>query len=1218
MLSKYSVKKPYTIVVSVILVILLGVISFTRMTADLLPSIDLPYVIVMTTYPGASPEKVEMSVTKPLEQSLATTTGVENVTSISNENSSVIMLEFSQSVNMDSVMIEMSGYVDLVKANFDEGVGTPMLMKLNPDMLPVMTVSIDADDMDIKELSKYVEQEIIPEFEKIEGVASVTSTGIVEQQVSVKLQKDKIDEINKKVLASVDKQLAEAQNQLDTAKAQIESGKNTLAEEGTSKTEELAEGTVALEDGKTQIDNALSTMASTKTDLQQKREELVKQKEMLEKLIAVQEENNLEVIQQEKDALKQFNDGIAAIDNAITQIDTEQPGLESKLAELKENEKLLEVGKITLSQELAKASAALAANEAELAKATEEFNAKREEAYKNAGVGDVITSDTISKILMAENFSMPAGYIEESGEKYLVKVGDTISSIEEMENLVLFNIDVEGVGEIKLKDVAEVSMVDNSSEMYAKINGNDGIVLSFQKQSTSATAEVSKSINKTISKLIGDKEGLHITSLQDQGVYIDIVVDSVLNNLILGGILAVIILFVFLRNIKPTIIVAFSIPISLMFALVLMYFSGVTMNIISLSGLALGVGMLVDNSIVVIENIYRLRNEGVPSATAAVKGAKQVAGAIFASTLTTVCVFLPIVFTEGLSRQLFTDMGLTIGYSLIASLIVALTLVPSMAATVLKNNVEKEHKFFNKIVVVYEKILRAVLKHKSVILIFSVLVLGLSAYYCVKQGTTLIPEMDSTQISITMEMDNEATTEELREMSNVVIGKIAELDDVQTVGSMQSSNSAMSLLSGGNSKAISIYVILKDDKKHSSIEVGDLIAEKTADLNCDLSISTSNMDMSALGGSGISIDIKGDDLDTLKTIAKDVGDILRNTKGTDEVSDGLEESSTETRVIVDKNKAMKYNLTVAQVYQAIAATLSNETKSTTLTMESNDYPVVIVKADGDAITRENLKDYKITVTENNEEKEISLSEIASISEEEGLTAINRDNSVRAMQVTASIDSAHNVGLVSEDVEKKLAEYKLPEGYTIDMGGETEAIVEAFTDLIKMISLAIVFIYLIMVAQFQSLLSPFIVLFTIPLAFTGGFIGLLISGFELSMISMLGFLVLSGVVVNNGIVFVDYVNQLRLEGMDKKEALVAAGKTRLRPILMTALTTILGLSTLAMGIGMGADMVQPMAVVTIGGLTYATILTLFVVPSMYDILHRRELKPIEIDEELLNV
>ena len=1210
MFSKFSVKRPFTVFVSVILVIILGGVSFTEMTTDLLPKIDLPYVIVMTTYPGASPEKVEESVTKPLEKVLATSNGIENINSVSSENSSMIMLEFSQDMNMDSAMIDLSGKVDLVKGQLADEVSTPTLMKMNPDMMPIMVASIDINNKDIKETSKIVKKEVIPSFERIDGVASVDTMGILEESIKMTLDDSKIEKLNNKLKSSIDSKMKSSQDELNKAKAEIAKGKAELKKQSEEKNKELNEGSSAIKTGKSQLQSAISQLSSGKNELENQKSELLNKKDELEQMIKNQEENNIPVSDEQKEGLTLLESGIKTFDEKLSEINNQESSLNNQLKELNDKEKQLEAGKATLNSELNKASQSLSSSEAEIEKSSKELEKAKEEAYKNEDLGKNITKENLSKILSAQNFAMPAGYINEGEEQYIVKIGDKVSSIEDLKDLELLNID--GLGKVKVEDVANVELANNKDKMYAKINGNDGIILSFQKQSTASTSEVSKKINETIKELTNQNKDMHITPLQDQGVYIDIVIQSVLSNLILGGILSIVILFVFLKSIKPTIVIAFSIPISVLFAITMMYFSNVTMNIISLSGLALGVGMLVDNSIVVIENIYRLRNEGMSAKKASVIGANQVAGAIFASTLTTVCVFLPIVFTHGLSRQLFEDMGLTIAYSLLASLIVALTLVPAMSSKMLNVNTKKEHKLFDKFVNLYEKLLKVSLKHKFIVLFGSLVLFLGSGFLIISKGTILMPEIDSTQLSVSLEMPKKSTKKDTRDMSETIIDKITEIKDVETVGALQSSGESFMFSQGKNN--VSFYVLLKEDKKLSSKEVANIITEKTKDLNAKIKVNSSNMDMSALGGSGINVIVKGDNLDKLKNIAKDVAKILEKTEGTTEVNNGLGENNKETKIIVDKQKAMNYSLTVAQVYQEVSNKLKNENTSTTLNVGSNEYPVIVVDDKKDTLSRESLSNYKIKGTKDNKEVEVKLSDIASIEEAESLNSINRENQVRNISVTSSIDDKHNIGLVSKEIESKLKDYKLPDGYSIEMGGEKESMDSAFGDLIKMISLAIVFIYLIMVAQFQSLLSPFIVLFTIPLAFTGGFLGLLITNFELSMISMLGFLMLAGVVVNNGIVFIDYVNQLRLNGIDKKSALILAGKTRIRPILMTALTTILGLLTLAMGIGTGADMIQPMAIVTIGGLSYATVLTLFVVPAMYDILNKKELKPNIIDEE----
>lgn len=1211
MISKFSVKKPFTVFVSVILVIILGIVSFTGMTTDLLPKIDLPYVIVMTTYPGASPEKVEESVTKPLEEVLATTSGIENINSVSSENSSMIMLEFNQGMNMDSAMIDLSGKIDLVKAQLADEVGTPTLMKMNPDMMPIMVASVGINNSNIKETSKIIKDEVIPSFERIDGVASVDATGIIEETIKITLDNNKIEKLNEKLKDSINNNISNSKAQLDDAKKQITEGKSQLEKQSKEKNEEFINASVALNEGKSKIKDALNQLPIAVKELEKQKNDINNKKSILEDAIKKQEENGLQVDNKQKETLLQLENGINIINEKLNEVNSQKINLEKQLKTLNEKEKQLESGKLILNSELNKASATLSNSEVELEKSSKELEKAKEEAYKNADLGKNITKENLSQILSAQNFAMPAGYISENEEQYLVKIGDKISSINDLEELELLNI--EGVGKIKVKDVANVELTDNSESMYSKINGNDGIILSFQKQSTASTSDVSKKINEAIKKLTNENKDMHIIPLQDQGVYIDIVIKSVLSNLILGGILSIAILFVFLKSIRPTIIIAFSIPISVLFAITMMYFSNVTMNIISLSGLALGVGMLVDNSIVVIENIYRLKNEGMSVTKAAVKGATQVSGAIFASTLTTICVFLPIVFTQGLSRQLFQDMGLTIAYSLIASLIVALTLVPSMSSSILKNNIEKEHKLFDKFVNVYEKLLKISLKYRFIVLTGSLVLLVLSAVLTISKGSVLMPESDSTQISVSLEMPKKSTTKEVRDMSAIVIDRITKLEDVDTIGALQSSGS-QGFMSGGSKNSVSFYVLLKEDKKLSSKEIGSLISKNTSDLDAKIKVNSSTMDMSALGGSGVNVIIKGKDLDKLKEIAKDVSNIIESIKGTTDISNGLEEGESETKIIVDKGKAMDYGLTVAQIFQQISAGIKTENNATSLNIGANEYPLIVVNDKKDRLDRESLRNYKIKGNKDNKEVEVILSDIASIKEEESLTSIKRERQVRNISVSASIDKEHNIGLISKELDDKLKDYNLPDGYTIEMGGEKESMDSAFGDLVKMITLAILFIYLIMVAQFQSLLSPFIVLFTIPLAFTGGFLGLLVTNFEISMISMLGFLMLAGIVVNNGIVFVDYVNQLRLEGMNKKKALIIAGRARIRPILMTALTTILGLSTLALGIGTGADMIQPMAIVTIGGLSYATILTLFVVPIMYDILNRKELKSIIIDDE----
>lgn len=1342
MLPQFSVRKPYTVLVAVVLVLVLGVISFTGMTTDLLPAMELPYVVVMTTYPGASPEKIETTVTKPLEAVLGTTGGIKNVSSVSSENASIVILEFEQGTNMDSAMIELSSNVDLVSGQMDDAVGTPMLMKISPDMLPVMVASVDMDGMDVKEISAFADETVMPAFERIDGVASVDATGLVEQQVTVTLDQAKIDALNDKVLAGVDSGLADAQRELREGQAKVADGKAKLAEGEAALESQKGSALDKLAQGSAQVDGAsatLSALLSEETTLtanqkafEAERDGYTQAKQGYEGIntalagardaarqaaAAAAKQGALDSVnallaqmgqpavgtyeeaaavyaqlqqaqpglpalpdpavvgEQAAAAVPANVDALLALDDAsfeafkaqagalpggeqlaaltkenLTQLcdaalkaDTRLPEVEAELSNiatrlavisgmkpaLEENLKKaqdayaeLEKGKMTAVNELTRGEVTLSTTktqledaEQKLADAQEQFEQARDAAYKKADLSGVLTADMLGSILMAQNFNMPAGYITEGEEQYLVKVGEEYASLEELENTLLMHMDVDGVGDVRLSDVADIALTDNAGESYAKVNGNDGVVLSFQKQSTASTATVSQRINSAIAQLQEQNPGLHITPLMDQGDYIDMVVGSVLSNLLWGGLLAIIVLIFFLKDAKPTFIVACSIPFSLMCAITLMYFTDVTLNIISLSGLALGVGMLVDNSIVVIENIYRLRSLGVPASKAAIQGAKQVSGAIFASTLTTICVFLPIVFTQGISRELFTDMGLTIAYSLLASLAVALTLVPAMGAAVLKNTKEKSHRWFDAFVEGYQRLLGWTLRHKAPVLAGVTALLAISIFLTTQMGTAFIPAMDSPQMSATLTMPRGTAQQDAYAMADTVMERIAAVDGVETVGAM-SGGSGMSSMMGGSSSggSVTYYILLSDDRTATNADVSAAIEAQVADLDCTVEVKESTMDMSALGGSGVELVITGRGLDEMNAIADDLRGILRSTEGLVDISENSVTGNPETRITVDKYKAMQHGLTVAQIYSELAAELKAENTATTLTLDGTDTPVVVVKPAGQAPTRGNIMDHAFTVTNaEGEEETVRLYDIAAKQETDSVSSINRENGARTMSVSAGVDARHNIGLVSRELEKKLADYELPEGYTVEIAGENETINSAMTDLVKMIALAVVFIYLIMVAQFQSLMSPFIVMFTIPLAFTGGLLALWLTGSELSIIAMLGFLVLAGVVVNNGIVFVDNINQLRLAGMGRTEAILETGRTRIRPVLMTALTTILAMSTMALGIGDGAEMTQPMAIVTIGGLTYATLLTLLVVPVLYDIFRKKPLHDPELDD-----
>ena len=1347
MLPKLSVKKPMTIFVAVIVVIVLGIVSVFKMTPDLLPNMDFPYAIILTTYPGQTPETVESVVTKPLEQSLSTIDGVKTITSTSSDNYSMLTLEFEDGTNMDTATVDMRGNLDTIKDAWPDGVGSPYLMKINPNMMPVAMVAVDYDGYDTVQISDYVNNELKNQLEGIDGVASVSTKGIVTQKENVIISQTKIDALNAKINDALNDKFGDAEKKISDAKKElqdniskaeqgsdtIEQSINNLNSQQEEVAKQLADAQCKAQSGYTEILNAkmqlldqqqsLTATKQTLTiayqtltqikekldSLQDEKAQLTQQIETFEKiyndykdalsklanpdltdeqlaqvraiLAKIDEEldkygfpkeeleerlNNAKnaltnvdkAITQTVEALKRLDtteeklddtiaeiaDKISQVDGGITQIAAAVKGLDNNtvsvnqaLSEIEKQQSLaayqLSGGLSALNTKQSEVNSALTqlnSAQEELKSASDELSDQKEKAKKAADMTNTVTISNVSNILTAQNFSMPAGYVsDDENIKYLVRVGDKIDGDKEMQSLALFDTGIDGIGVVKLSDVADVFIADDSDEVFTKINGNSGVVFSFSKQSDAATATVSENIAKKLNSLTQENEGLHFTTLMDQGDYIDIIINSVLQNLLMGAVLAIIILYLFLRDIKPTLIVALSIPISVIFALVLMYFSGVTLNMISLSGLAIGVGMLVDNSVVVIENIYRLRNLGVPPVKAALNGAKQVAGAIASSTLTTICVFFPIVFIEGLTRQIFMDMALTITYSLLASLIVALTLVPAMGQRMLRKVKPVKHGMFDKMLGGYEKSIRFVLKHRAIALIAAVVLLFGSMFGAVARGFSFMPNMASTELSVTVSLDDSATMDDTIDAAQNLLDTLSKYDEFETVGVMTGSTTSLMGLTGSVSSSdadkgsVMAYAVFKDDKVKNSESISKEIEAELQSIDGDVVVSgsSSSSSMSAmLGDDGVSIKLYGDDLKTLQNTAKDMAEKLAAVDGIDETDNGIGATSGEIKVTVDKTKAAKKSLTVAQVYQQIAAAITSETTSSTLTNSGKDLDVVVIKDENSDVTKNNIKDIKLTYTDKEgNEKTTKLSEVAEISDSESMNSITRSDQKRYIKVSGTLKDGYTNTDVSNKAKALFDDYKLPDGCSIEYSGSNESTMEAVNQMLLMMLLGVILIYLIMVAQFQSLKSPFIIMFTIPLAFTGGFLGLLITGFDVSVVALLGFVMLCGIIVNNGIVLVDYINNLRLEGKERREAIVEAGKTRMRPILITAITTVLGLSTMALGIGTGSEIMQPIAIVCIGGLLYATIMTLYIVPVIYDILSKKELRKVsESDLEEIDI
>ena len=1308
-MHKFSVKKPLTIFVAVIAVLVLGVVAYFKMTPDLLPNMDFPYVMIMTTYPGASPEKVEAEISRPMEQSMSTLEHIKTVTSTSAENYSTVLLEFEESVNMDTIGVDIQQNIATLSANWEDTVGTPYVLKINPSMLPVEVAAVAMEGMTTVELTDFINTTLMNKLEGIPGVARISTTGMVEQQLHVILDASMIDAVNQKIRdvingevdAAVEEleaqrdQLQSAQNQIYQAQRDLNQSRQDLMEQADSAgTEMEAQLTAARDELQASLNNirdlrdklrslenriaqadvdiaALENLQSWAVELEATetayeaqfdsiRNSGASPEDMAAQLEELENSPGYQQFQADKLSLtvslatyglsdtsqipgkilqletqKTLDQAeLETIRSALAQQDIDPDDIDSAIAEMEEMIVQLDNGIVSVDdvtqmmkqtglQTINSASQMLAQTGATLSSTMDQVNAgfdtieqSRESALAQADLHNIITMDLVSQILMAQNFAMPAGYVAQDGISYMVSVGDEITDVETLENLLLFDMKMEGVEPIYLKDVAVVALTDNQNETYAKLGGENGIMLSFEKQSTYATAETTNNINSRFRELEAEYPGLKFVALMNQGDYIYLIVDTILNSLLLGAVFAVIVLFLFLKDLRPTFITLCAIPISVIFAIVLMYFSGVTINMISLSGLAVAVGMLVDNSVVVIENIYRLRDKGANVIQAAVSGAAQVAGAVTASTLTTVCVFLPIVFVEGITKQLFTDLALTMTYALMASLIVSLTLVPAMASGMLRKEKHTQNKTLDKALSYYEKAANWSLDHKAVVLLASLALLVVTGLASVSKGFIFMPEMDMPSLNVTVTMPEGSTMEEAADLADQVMTHVLSLEEVDTAGAMMEAGTSSA---GGVSRvdySLTVYVNLKDQSASGSA-VGRKIEDLCADLPCEVSASSAMLDMSALSGSGISMNIYAEDMQTLQNAARTAAEALGQLEGVASVSDGLEDAAPALHIDIDRNAAMERGMTVAQIYMQIASALTNTTTTASMELEGNTTSVIIEKPLDSRLDVDALKAFRLEVEgQDGAASSFLLSDVARVEETSSLSTIQRAGQRRYLSVTAQLEPDYNVTLLTSQAEEAIARLDLGEGVSYVFTGENETIMEAVEQLLLMLLLGVLLVYLVMVAQFQSLLSPFIVMFTIPLAFTGGFLALLLCGMEISVVSLIGFVMLVGIIVNNGIVLVDYINQLRLEGSERRKAIVEAGITRMRPILMTTITTILGLIDMAVNASAGTALMRPVAVVCIGGLLYATLMTLFVIPCIYDLLSRRELR--NVREEDLRV
>ena len=1283
-MEKFSVKKPFTVLVAVIMVLMLGFVSISNMQTNLLPDVNTPYLMVVTVYPGASPERVESEVSDVMQNALGTVAGVESVTATSAENYSLLLMQFSDDTDMNSAMVKVSNKVDQTTASLPSSCLTPSIIEYSLNMNAFMTVAVSREGSDVYDLSEFVSDTLVPYVERKGGVSSVSTNGLIEKMVQVQLSQEKIDAINEKLLEVIDVQLADARKQLESAEAQIEAGRKEYNRQFKNYSNTVSD--TMMQEMSGQVGDAIEVVRKQAQALLDSVNQLiavVQEPEIQQALIDVRDglqrvmdkfnetgmkdiDSLIEIVTELRDitdkltgALQQLQqrlntesgtEGSTAADladdlqvqqslntvyntlNDVIKAMDDVPGLTKTFSDAIGNfsqQQMQAYMKFTEAREM------LNEYEKQLAEAKQTYADAEEKAMASSDVSKLLDIDTLAQLIYAQNFSMPAGYVKDSsGKSWLLKVGEEYDSIEDISGALLLHVD--GFGDVRLSDVADVEVIDNAEASYTRLNGERAAVLKIYKGATSSASEVSDNCLSAFQELEAQYDGLHVVVLSNQGNYITIIVKSILSSMVIGAALAIIVLAIFLRDVKPTLVVGFSIPLSVLFAVVLMYFTGMDLNVMTLAGLSLGIGMLVDNSIVVIENIYRLRGRGVPAARAAVQGAKQVGMSVVASTLTSVCVFLPVVFSSSIVKSLMQPMSLCIGYCLMASLIVALTVVPAAASTVLKKAEPKQLKWFDKIQDKYAKSLEWCFRHRALPLLAAVVLLAFCGWRVFSMGVELLPTITSNEAIVTLSTTKDLSKEDSYAIAGKAVEAMLEVDHVEEVGITTDTRVAgmdigqlglpttiTDLLNAANSYGTyQVNVMLDESLSSSEIETARQALEDALSgiEDCTAKVEISGMqELTSQLASGLSVKIYGSDAETLSQLSEKVVDIVNDTEGFANATNGLGSGDATINLHIDRDKVRSYGLTVAQVYQQIAAKLTTTTTAQTPVTVDGSTMSVQISNNLDPVTKENMMDITFETTVMSADGTTStgtctLADMATWDTGSAPDSITSEDQTQYVSVTADTLDGYNTTVQARVLEKKLNEFALsdemPEGCSFSMGGESDSVNFMVNEMVQWLALALPFVYLVMVAQFQSLLSPFIVLFTIPLAFTGGLLGMLFTGQQLTMISLMGFIVLMGTVVNNGIVFVDYANQLRLGGMERRAALIATGKTRMRPILMTTLTTVLAMLQMVFSNDMASQLMSGMAIVIICGLSYATLMTLYIVPILYDILFRKP--PLNVD------
>lgn len=1014
---KTCIKRSVTVVMMTLVVFLGGTLAYNNLELAMTPNIDLPVALVMCTYTGTAPEEMEDLVTEPIEETLATLTGVDTITSSTSNGSSMVMIQFVDGTDIDNAVNDIRDKLDRVSRALPEDADDPMIMKLDMNSTTI-TVGITSEKYDVDTLYNILDENVTSDFEKVDGVSSVSLSGGAEDEVQIIVDQSKM---------------------------------------------------------------------------------------------------------------------------------------------------------------------------------------------QNYG----ITMNTIASALSAENNNLPSGELKQGTTDITLRTEGEFNSIEDIKNTF---ITTRSGNSVMVKDVAEVKETKKERNSKSLINGKEGCMYSLSKQSDANIVTVSENIVNTMNQVKEKYPDFEFTMLTDTADYIKLSIDNMVSTAFQAAFIAVLVLLIMLRSLKLALVIGVSIPTSIIATFGLMYLSGMTLNMMSLGGVVIAIGMLVDNSVVVLENIFKKKDLGMSGPEAAYEGTSEVAMAIFASTLTTVAVFLPLTFMPGTMGQLMKEISYTVCFALGASLLVALTFVP-MAAAVLMRHEGKAGRygvfskiagklgsvvgtFLDKMDYGYSRLIKLCLNHRMITCIVVVIVFIGSLALSSTVGSDLMATTDEGSISVTATMPNGTDYETCEDMMNTLLARIGDVPEMEKMNARIGGGGIST--SSATTVSISYDVGDKENRERSTAEIADEIESKLQNIaGCEIEVSDQGGAMGSIGGSGFDIMIKGDDNDTLKEISDELIAEISKIPNAVNIDSSLDDASTEATIVINRAKASQYGLTTSSIANAVNAANSGSV-ATEYRTGGTEIDVRIKYPDDEV---EYVKDLNNLTITNSAGVAVPLTEVASVEMSKGALTISRENQQKYIEITGEIRGL-DTSAQQIQVEQVLNNYVFPEGYSYEFGGMMEMMQETFNSLFNVIAVAILLVYMVMASQFESFVYPFIIMFSMPISITGGIVGLLVTGQTLTSTGYMGLIMLVGTVVNNGIVLVDYTNQLleKNEKMGVDEALVAAGRSRLRPILMTTLTTVVGMLPVALAMGSGMESNQAMGIVICFGLTIGTMVTLVFIPVLYSIIN----------------